>query len=320
MAGGSFLKIDYALRPAKHTERRMLCEIFRRLTGFGTLSEYTYVGFGAVAFTDFILFHKTLGVRDMISIEREASAIDRIRANKPFNTISIEHKSSAKVLDKLKWSDPHILWMDYDDPLTPDMLLDVATIADHASSGTAVALSFQCERARELQQEDGDQTPFERFSTAFGKERLPPDTDETDLLGWRFGALGHKILVDEIESVVTTRNAALADDDKIRFQEICAIEYSDGAKMFTIVGVFVAAKDRRIYERSGFESLDFLPKPRKPIRIDIPKLTLREIRDLERQLPLHEGVSLERGLVPAKEAKAFAKLYRYLPNFAVLEN
>ena len=49
----SFERIDYSLRPAKHAERRMLCDVFRRLKPFGPVEDYVYVGFGSVWFSDF---------------------------------------------------------------------------------------------------------------------------------------------------------------------------------------------------------------------------------------------------------------------------
>lgn len=74
---GSFRRIDYSLRPAKHAERRMMCDVFRRLRPFGRVEDYMYVGFGSVWFSDFSLFHRALGIRDMLSIEKERSAEQR---------------------------------------------------------------------------------------------------------------------------------------------------------------------------------------------------------------------------------------------------
>ena len=81
---GSFKRIDYSLRPAKHAERRMLCDIFRRLRPFGRVENYVYVGFGSIWFSDFMLMHRSLGIKDMISIEHSIESRDRIEDNKPF--------------------------------------------------------------------------------------------------------------------------------------------------------------------------------------------------------------------------------------------
>jgi len=39
----SYRDINYALRPAKAVERKMLCEAFRRLYPFGNIDAYRYV-------------------------------------------------------------------------------------------------------------------------------------------------------------------------------------------------------------------------------------------------------------------------------------
>lgn len=317
----SFQIIDYALRPAKHTERRMLCDIFRRLAFFNRLTDYTYVGFGGIAFSDFVLFHKALGIRDMISIEREVAAAKRISENKPFNSIRVVNKSSSEVLPALSWKKPHILWLDYDDPLNTEMLLDVATVASHASSGTFLTLSFACVQAPEIdiaKREGGNS--FERFTTTFGKDRIPDNADEVDLRGWKYGQLGKKMLFREIQSKLAIRNIGLQESKKLEFREVCTIEYSDGAKMVSIAGVFVSEEDSNTFDMCEFKQLDFMPKKRVPIRIDVPKLTLREIKALEVQLPLKEKAKLNHQSIPKKDADSFVKLYRYLPNFSVLEN
>ena len=81
----SYERIHYGLRPAKNVQRKMLVETFRRLSEFGAVDSYRYVGFGSTYFSDFSLFHKTLGIRSMISIERDLSNRKRFEFNRPFN-------------------------------------------------------------------------------------------------------------------------------------------------------------------------------------------------------------------------------------------
>lgn len=320
----SFEKIDYSIRPAKHTERRMLSEAFRRLWPFQSISDYVYVGFGAIAFADFILFHRNLGVREMLSIERDAEGIERVRENVPFD-IKIDNRVSSQVLPELSWEKPHILWLDYEDPLSTDILMDAAIVAANAASGTALAISFNCHRAREVNEADQAKASGEEiqaldlFRDRFGRGRVGPDVSEEDLYGWPFGKIGRKLIKSEIESGLATRNMSADPNDIVSFHIICEIEYQDGAKMTTLVGIFVAGRDAKKLSACQFEALDFLAEGEDSIRIVVPKLTIREIRNLERQLPLAVGATINRGNVPADDAKKFGELYRYLPNFAVLE-
>ena len=55
----SFDKVNYSLRPAKQVERKVLVELLHQVStampGYD-VRNYTYVGFGSVYYTDFILF------------------------------------------------------------------------------------------------------------------------------------------------------------------------------------------------------------------------------------------------------------------------
>lgn len=298
----------------------MLCEIFRKLRPFGPVEDYVYVGMGALWFSDFILFHRLLGIRDMISIDK-SGAKSRLEANKPFRSIKMDFRSTTAALPALDWKRHQFLWLDYDDQIDLDKLLDMKTIATRALSGTVLAVSVQCERAKEIEEarQAGESVGIDRFKDRFGRERVPEDTWNDDLQSWHFGKLSRNMLFAEIEGALAVRNSGVTEEDSIIYEPICDIEYSDGAKMMTMVGIFVAQRDRKFLDACGFENLDFLPTKRRSIRIEVPKLTVREIRRLEQQLPKSEEKWILDG-VPAKDAKLFAALYRYLPNFAILEH
>jgi hypothetical protein len=127
----------------------MLGEVFRKLRPFQPVEDYIYVGFGSVWFTDFALFHRTLGIKQMLSIERQADAKPRIDANKPFGSVTIDYRSSDAALPDLDWTKRHFIWLDYDDPLTLGMLMDARSIASRARSGTVAAFSVLWEMAGE---------------------------------------------------------------------------------------------------------------------------------------------------------------------------
>ena len=69
----SYRKIDYRVRPAKAVERKMFVEILRKLSEFGRLEGYRYVGLGSLYFSDFKLFHRVLGFDSMISTSQPRS-------------------------------------------------------------------------------------------------------------------------------------------------------------------------------------------------------------------------------------------------------
>ena len=318
----SFDKIDYSLRPAKHAERRMLAEVFSRLRPFEPVEDYHYVGLGSVWFSDFIVFHRSLGIRKMLSIEREAQSQKRIEANKPFRSIEMRYKPSSQVLPTLNWADRHFIWLDYDDPLTTDMLRDARIVAANGRSGTVLAVSMQCQRAPEdidAERENNGQTGLQRFTNTFGRERVSDETMADDLSGWRFGQLSRNLVYGEIEDALAKRNAALPAQEQLRFRKICEFEYADGAKMTTLVGILVSAAEMNAFTECRFSTLDFLPSQGRLVKIKVPILTLRELRHIERQLPKKLDEDWDLGSIPLAQANKYAAFYRYFPNFVHAE-
>lgn len=320
----SFKRIDYSLRPAKHAERRMLCDLYRRVTPFGRIEDYVYVGFGSIWFSDFSLFHRSLGIKDMVSIEHSTADENRIEENKPFR-IPVIYSHSNAALPKLNWSKHHLLWLDYDDSLSLSMCCDMQIVASRAKSGTVLTVTVQCSKAPQVAEAERDAktdpdapNALSRFTTLFGRVRVSQETVEQDLYSWRFGKLSRKMLLQEIEAGLATRNSS-SHENQMQFKQICEIEYEDGAKMTTFVGIFYTPENAHLLEQCHFETLDFLQNPLKPLRINIPKLSVRELKKLESQLPLGADDQLQIGYIPQRDAEHFVSLYRYLPNFAVLE-
>src|ERR1035438_1696889 len=104
----SYRAINYSLRPAKAVERKMMGEAFRRLHPFQRIEDYRYVGFGSIYFSDFQAVHRTLGISDMVSIEKNVSAEACFEFNKPYRSIELIFGNSSVVLPKLPWDKPTI--------------------------------------------------------------------------------------------------------------------------------------------------------------------------------------------------------------------
>lgn len=323
----SFRRIDYSLRPAKHAERRMLCDVFRRLSHFQPVETYRYVGFGSVWFSDFVLFHRALGVRDMLSIEQAVQSRPRFEANKPF-AIDIDFRSSSLVLPELDYDRRQFIWLDYDDPITLDMVNDVAAIARRASSGTVLVVSVQCvrppdvsEAERELTSDPNAPSATERFATRMNADhvaRVGSDLERDQLSNWAFGELSRSIFYAEVDRILENRRLA-TPERAVSYRRICDFEYEDGAKMTTMALIFHSEDDTAKVEACHFDNLEFLDPDGEAVFIPTPKLTPREFRHLESQLPLPAGVQLNIGHIPLGETRRFADLYRYFPNFVAAE-
>src|SRR5579859_8198866 len=132
----SYRQVNYRLRPAKSVQRKMLCEAFHRLSEFGSLDSYRYIGFPATFFSDFVLFHRALGIHNMVGIESEQVEKKRFEFNLPFRCIKMRYGHSNAILPTLDWDIRTILWLDYDEPLSMGVLTDVAFFFAEAPAGS----------------------------------------------------------------------------------------------------------------------------------------------------------------------------------------
>ena len=318
----SYHLIDYSLRSAKFAERKMLCEMFGRLTVFAPLEKYCYIGFGSIWFADCVLFHRTLGIKQLISIEEKGHHKKRFEFNIPYQGIELRMAHSSNVLQNLDWNQRTIIWLDYDDQLSPSILDDVDMVTEKAQSGTALVVSVQTQGIQDKQLNLDKPTPIknrDQFLNLFGAERTPRGLRSDDFEGWNLSTMSRKVILESIESTLKTVNMTRQPKKQIHFQQTVAFEYSDGAKMTTIGGIFVNQAEQNQFKEAGFEKLSFYQNAEEAIRIEVPKLTPREMRHLDRQLPCPNGETIEADFVPEKDAKNYAKFYRYLPNFASFE-
>lgn len=311
----SFDRIDYSTRTGKYAERRMMVEVFRRLAVFESLESYEYIGFGSVWFADFILFHRVLGIRNMVSIEGEVASEDRVLFNRPYR-IDVRMGLSGAVLPHVNWSGRKIAWLDYDDPITKAALIDARTVARRAASGSVLSVSVPCSFAPETRMQNSSIPAVDSFRSRFDAGQVPAKLMEAQLFGWLFGALSRNMLLSAIDDALKVR---ALEGDMLRFREICSFEYEDGAKMTTLTGIFYHDHDEPKLQECKFDQLDFWHDPGSPVRIVNPKLTIKEIRHLEAQLPFLGSGPLNHKAIPAEQVMNFVRFYRYFPKFTALE-
>jgi len=324
----SYRRINYALRPAKTVERKMLCEMFHRLHPFTRIDKYRYIGFGSIYFSDFHLFHRLLGITDMLSIERDAHAEECFEFNRPFQCVRLDFRSSSEVLPGLDWSLPSIVWLDYDGKLDVSVLSDVITFCKLATSGSILLVSvnvkpdsepddqerkqWEMDRGREF---DIDEYRLSKFQHLV-EENLPYELTGADLRGAKVSQVVRRIMREKIDEVIATRNRLIESANHVKFNQLINILYEDGAKMLTFGGIIFSEKERNIMDACAFESIDFIRKGDEPYEIKIPCLTQKEMRYLNAKLPTASTTQISLAGVSSADIANYAKIYRYFPTFA----
>ena len=318
----SYRAIDYSLRPAKFVERKMFCELFSRLQPFGSLDSYRYVGFGSIWFADCVLFHRSLGIKEIVSIEQVIEHEKRFQFNCPLLCIELRMAEAAKVLPELEWSRHNIIWLDYDDILTPSILDDVRTCASRIQSGSVLAVTVQSNsftNKNDSHRESKEISTSEQFVDLFGIERTPPGLKTADFRGWNISKTSRRVIASEIQAALDRANVVRPIESKLSFKQICAFEYEDGAKMTTIIAVFFDTGQSNLLAECGFEAFPYCRGDEKAYRIKVPLLTPYEMSTLDRNPSVSDNKQSDFGFIPESDAKNYTELYRYLPNFVPSE-
>jgi hypothetical protein len=317
MSTKSFEQIHYGLRPAKNVERKMVCEALRKLTCFAPLNTYRYVGFGSTYFSDFALFHKALGLKNMDSIERDLSIEDRCKFNQPYKCITIHMGEAGTILPTLSWDARAIVWLDYDGKLREAMFADIRTVTSKLVSGSPLLVTVNA-NPRKFASIQISKQELSGLKQRVGTERMPSGIKPVDLEDWGLAKVCRRIIMNEIQEILAARNAVLPDNAKVEFRQIFNFHYRDGARMLTIGGIFVNREDAAKFSQAEFEKLSFCRFGDPAYVLEVPKLTFREIRHLDKSLPLGAPV-LEKVGIPEEDIKTYAEIYRFFPAFAETE-
>ncbi|HEX8381902.1 MAG TPA: O-methyltransferase [Sphingomonas sp.] len=313
MSDASFNGVNYSLRPSKTIQRGLIFEGLRQLQDQLDWSRASYVGFGSIWFTDFLLAHKILRISRMVSIESNDVGYRRAVFNKPYRFIRMKQGVSSDVIpalyDEARFpTHPSIMWLDYDEGLDEDKLDELRFNVENAAPNSVLLVTLN---AGERHYGADDSQRLERVKTLFG--RLAPDTlRRRSVRG--FG------LAQTLAGLV--QDAMVSTSTKIRKVNSCVpafnISYRDKATMITVGAIF-PSQELRAFVRSTVRS------PRWPGFVDdpiiAPHLTLLEAAVLQANLPRRPGLNRdavqELGFdLEDEQIRAFETFYRHYPVYA----
>jgi len=313
---GSFRRVDYRLRSAKGVERRMMGEAFLRLERFGDIKTYRYVGMGSVYFSDFAVFHSVCGFETMISIENVTDLAEkrRFRFNVPFGDIELHFDHTNAALPSLRWDLRTVIWLDYDDMISADMLTDIRYLATQLVPGSALAVTVR----GDLRDEDqGVSTPRDVLAGRVGESKIPnsvmmaghvkPDEMPQTI---------REILMQEVKDGVNDRNSGRPRGQSYAFEQIMFFKYRDGCPMVTLCWVLFEEGQRPTFNSCGFENLLCFRKSASPFSIKIPFVTNAEIRAINQCGIGSTAPKITDLPIPPTEIAKYQLLRRYWPLFS----
>ena len=197
-----------------------------------------------------------------------------------------------------------------------DRPLQWGIIAPPFSDGLALVVTVN---AHPRQPDENGSDMLDQVRAELGNERIPTNVDLTRLRGWGLAELYRRLADSEIRDALSTANGVREPATQLCYEQLFNFNYEDGARMATFGGVFFEKNKISEFEACAFDRLNFVRQGSGAFRNSAPKLTLREIAHLERQLPLAEGSDLDFGPMPESDACHYIRLYRYLPTFVPVD-
>lgn len=306
------IHLSYDLRPAKQSERRIILDLLSIAGDIGfDISDYRYVGMGANRFYDFLMIHKYVGIRKMISLEHDPKMYKRARFNVPYDFIDVKEKTAQEFLAEDPYSDPTVAWLDYDGGVGAHITRDIAALAGKSKIGDFCFVTTYGGPPKALNDlnTEGRLAWLQEKLSAFAGKVVRAETDDDT-----FPSAVHKILF------AAFKNAYAARSDGVFFP-FFQIEYSDSVPMVTVGGGFMAPGAVTDFRRHMKSRLPFLrPEAEDFYSIRSLHLTERERVLFDRAVTKKSKRSSEWNQLKTLgfrdvEFDAYSDLIRYLPRY-----
>lgn len=304
--------ISYDLRPAKQSERGILVDLLKLGGDCGLpIRDYRYIGMGANRFYDYLLLHRYLGLRNMVSLEHDQDMFERAKFNVPFKFIDVRNTTVAQFLAADTEVTPDIFWLDYDGGIGPHIVADIASMSTRLKLGDFCFVTvFGGPPAVMNKMSDSDRLIElkDKLHDLAGSVTLA-DVEKSE-----FPGAVHKILMAAFQNAFAPRLDG-------KFVPLLQVEYADSLPMVTVGGGFLADGTATSYRQRVKASLPFLNTTGTALyEIRSLHLTERERSIFDRAVTSSTSRSQERNTLKRlgfKEAEiaAYKELIRYLPRY-----
>lgn len=307
----SFEKLNFSIRPNKNVERKLIVRLLKAIGSGGqfNVKGYQYIGFGSIWFVDFSLFHRALGITDMVSIEREASRELRLRFNKPFDCIRLILREYSDALPDLNWEKRSVVWLDFDDILRPELFDSLKRTLLKVQSGSIIFISVNADSWQLSNVSPGEEKISQADALRLVVEpvNLPADYEER-ITRTMFPALVGNILEN------ACKNAVSEGRPKFVFSPLMNLKYADNVPMVTYGGIVLNEGDRAIFADLQLGHLTYLVGPPQ-FELAVPNLTVKEKMRFDQLLPrVGMPTSSQLGFeLRDREIEAYVKFYLEYP-------
>lgn len=309
----SFERINYAIRPNKHIERRLIFSALRSLDPYLPISNYRYIGLGSMWFIDFVLAHKILGIQSLLSMEADREDALRANFNRPFHTVLVYEGTTSVVLPQINIQEREaIIWLDYDDPLNQSILSDLAQVCSDASNGSVLIATLNASAPRA-----NSRTMQEQLLREVAGNLLPAILRPSffDRVAHEYPNSLAQMLFAHLAAC--TRKSGRPE----RLVPLFNFFYADGAPMITVGAAMLGGAKREEFDKWYAAQKHEWVTGQTQFVIDAPHLTPREKLLFDQLLPQDDsgiGSALTKLELPftVADVRRYARFYLYYPLFS----
>jgi hypothetical protein len=311
MARSTASFVAYDLRPSKQTERRLLLDFLECAKEGGlNVSNCRYVGMGGFKFYDFMLMHRYVGLREMISLEHDIDLISRCEFNRPYDFIRVRNLRCGDFLKSDSFSGNSIYWLDYDDSINDAIMEDIQILGTRLRNGSFMFLTVAADTPSDLRSLR-EHRRLELLKDQFGV--FASELTEDDVDDVRFPMAVYKIIIAAVKNAFAARaNGA--------FHPHFRVLYRDTVNMLTVGGYLCASGIGRTVRARLKRNLPFLLGDQdRPYRIRTFNLSERERHLIEfastKRRGSKEANLLRRLGLRTAEIDAYRDLVRFMPRY-----
>ena len=278
---------------------------------------------GSIFFIDFIMLHKLLGVKNMLSVER--SQYTRVKFNRPFSdsVLRVEEGLVGDFIHELSPLKKHIVWLDYDTPLTSTIAADVELFVSRMPAGSIFIVTVDVEQAEHTVVKEHPDTGVLYEELVL----LDTPSNRQDYYKKVVGSYFYKSIngasfedgnfYDTTVKLLRRMVDTGMSGRKINFFPLFNFSYSDGNEMLTFGGVLGNEQERKVISKSRLRREPFIRSNiyKGPFVINIPILTRKEKLYLDSNMPCDDGWVPEEFDLSAEYISAYREIYRFYPSY-----
>lgn len=312
MARSTAKFISYDLRPAKQSERMILVDILKIGGDCGLpIGAYRYVGMGANRFYGYLLLHRYIGIKNMVSLEHDGQMYKRAVFNVPYKFIDVLETSASDFLANDTSNAPTISWLDYDGGIGPEIFQDIAALCLKMKVGDFFFTTVYGGPPRILERQNSE------GRLAWLKDSLGDiagTVEIEDVENFTFRKAVHKMLMAAFQNAFSVRRDGI-------FLPLLQVVYTDSMPMVTVGGAFLTQGQTVDYRKKMNAVLQFLStEETKLYEIHMPNLTERERILFDHAVTAKlkrssEWNRLKKLGFKDKEFNSYQELVRYLPRY-----